>query len=830
MNKKALHTLEYDKIVAQLAEFAQTAAGKRRCEALVPMDDVDDVREALAFVSDARDRVRRNGRLSLGGARDITSVLAGARIGAVLTIPELLDAASVLETAEHARSWGKTGEGGNGGDGRDSLWLHFERLEGEPSVSREIRRCLLSDDEVANDASPGLKTVRRQLANSEGQIHTQLNRVLNASRDMLQDAIVTMRGGRYCLPVKAEYKGRFPGMVHDQSSSGSTYFIEPMSVVKLNNEIRELQIQEQKEIEKVLAKLSGLAAGCADILKEDTEVLSDLDFIFAKAAFADALDAEAPKFNDRRTIDLRNARHPLLYRTEGLSRAEAKKKVVPISVKLGGDYDLLVITGPNTGGKTVSLKTVGLLCLMGQAGLHIPADDGSELGLFTEVFADIGDEQSIEQSLSTFSAHMTNIVQILAQADENSLCLFDELGAGTDPTEGAALAMAILDHLHQQGIRTMATTHYSELKVYALQSFGVENASCEFDVESLRPTYRLLTGIPGKSNAFAIASKLGVDDLVIEQAKGYISHEELAFEDVISDLEETRKELDSERSEAAKYRDEIERLRTKMAGTEKSLAARREKLMAEADEEARQVLQEAKDFVDETIRSVRKITDDREIMKSLERERQKLNARLKDADAKRAAAGAGSSRVQGAEDPESGVIDRPLAKEDLHIGDRVHVISMGVDGTVSTLPNSKGDLFVQMGILRSKVKLSDVRLMAEDSISFTDKEDRKHSEARTKTGRHAGRGDIDMSKAMSVAGELNLIGKTTDEALPLLDKYLDDAYLARKETARIIHGRGTGALKDAVRSMLRKHPHVKSYRFGEFNEGGNGVTVVTFKD
>ncbi|MCI8514160.1 MAG: endonuclease MutS2 [Lachnospiraceae bacterium] len=788
MNEKALNTLEYTKILARLEEFAATPSGKEKCRNLTPMTDIREIRAAAEQTSDALSRILKKGALSFGGVKDIRDSLMRLQIGSALSIHELLNIASLLEAADRAVAYNRKDTEETPSDSLDSL---FERIEPLSHLCREIRRCLPSEEEVSDDASPGLRQVRRRLRSAQERVHTQLNSVLNASRPYLQDGVITMRDGRYCLPVKAEYKARFPGMVHDQSSTGSTFFIEPMAIVKLNNEIRELQIKEQQEIEAVLTSLSSRAAEETEALSCDFHALCELDFIFAKGQLSRRQKGSEPLFNTEGRIHLKDARHPLLD----------PEKVVPVELFLGDTFDLLIVTGPNTGGKTVSLKTAGLLTLMGQAGLHIPAFQGSELAVFAEVYADIGDEQSIEQSLSTFSAHMTNIVSFLEKADQNSLVLFDELGAGTDPVEGAALATAILDSLLKRRVRTMATTHYSELKIYALSTERVENASCEFDVESLRPTYRLLIGVPGKSNAFAISKKLGLPDAVIEEARNYIGEQEEAFEDVLSDLENTRKALESEREEAARYKDEISRLKNRLSRTENNLEERRERLTREADEEARRIVSEAKAFADETIRRINKLTNDSDLRRELEKERQSLNQKLNAIDQKRL--------------PKTPSKAKAVRPENLHIGDAVRVLSMNVKGTVSTLPNAKGELYVQMGILRSLIHIKDLELVQEATVSGPGMEKKRS---------HASR--IKVSKSLSVSPELNIIGMTTDEAVPLVDKYIDDAYLAHLGTVRIIHGRGTGALKNAVHNLLKKTKHVKSYRLGSFGEGDAGVTIA----
>ncbi len=670
-------------------------------------------------------------------------------------------------------------------------------------VNTEIKRCILSEDEISDDASPGLHKVRRAIKNAADKLHGQLNSILNANRSYLQDAVITMRDGRYCLPIKSEYKNQVPGMVHDQSSTGSTLFIEPMAVIKLNNEIRELEIAEQKEIEAVLANLSSQLIPYIEEIQMNQQILGELDFIFAKANLSRSYKGSQPEFNDKGMISIKDGRHPLLD----------PQKVVPITISLGKDFDLLIVTGPNTGGKTVSLKTVGLFTLMGQAGLQIPAFDGSKLAVFDEVFADIGDEQSIEQSLSTFSAHMTNIVRILNQADSRSLCLFDELGAGTDPTEGAALAIAVLSFLHQMKCRTMATTHYSELKVFALSTPGVENACCEFNVETLQPTYRLLIGIPGKSNAFAISKKLGLPDYIIEDAKSHLETEDQAFEDLIAHLEESRVMIEKEQAEIQSFKAEIAQLKSRLSQKEERLDERKEKLIRNAAEEAQRILREAKETADQTIKQINKLSADSGLNRQLEAERAKLRDKLKEADQKLAIKQKGPSQ--------------PISPKKLKVGDGVKVLTMGLKGTVSTLPNDKGDLYVQMGILRSLVNIKDLELLHEQEITGPAYEGSLSSGGRKGSG--SGKSRIQMSKSASISPEINLIGMNVDEACSVLDKYLDDAYLSHLPSVRVVHGRGTGALKAGIHKYLKRLKYVKEFRLGEFGEGDSGVTIVTFK-
>ena len=807
MNEKSLKILEFHKIISQLTEYAASQPGKAMCQNLAPSSDYEEILTWQAQTTDAVSRVRMKGTISFSGVKDIGDSLKRLEIGSSLNIIELLSISSLLTVAARARSYGRhePQEDDGASEEFDSLEPMFRALEPLTPLNNEIKRCILSEDEVADDASPGLAHVRRSMKITSDRIHTQLNSMLNSNRSYLQDAVITMRNGRYCLPVKSEYKNQVPGMVHDQSSTGSTLFIEPMAIVRLNNEMRELEIKEQKEIEAVLASLSTQAASYTEELKLDVELLSQLDFIFAKAALARHYKCSAPVFNNRGYIHIKDGRHPLLD----------PAKVVPINLWLGKDFDLLIVTGPNTGGKTVSLKTVGLFTLMGQAGLHIPAWEGSELAVFDEVFADIGDEQSIEQSLSTFSGHMTNIVQILSQADARSLCLFDELGAGTDPTEGAALAIAILSFLHNMKCRTMATTHYSELKVFALSTPGVENASCEFNVETLKPTYRLLIGVPGKSNAFAISKKLGLPDYIIEEAKTHLEAKDESFEDLLTSLEESRLTIEKEQEELKSYKEEISQLKSRLSQKEERLEERRDKILKKANEDAQRILREAKETADSTIRQINKLSADSGLNKELEAQRAKLRDKLKQTDEKLAIKTKGPSKT--------------ISPKKLKIGDGVKVLSMNLKGTVSTLPNAKGDLYVQMGILRSLVNIRDLELLDEQDVSGPSIPEKN---SRYRVARGSGRpsgGGIQVSKSASISPEVNLIGMTVDEAMPVLEKYLDDAYLAHLETVRVVHGRGTGALKNAVHQRLKKLKYVKDFRLGVFGEGDSGVTIVTFK-
>lgn len=793
MNTKVLTTLEYNKIIDLLTEKADSEPGKKLCRDLVPSTDLSTIRTAQRETKDALARLFRIGSTSFGSNRDLGFSIRSLEIGSSLSMSELLKLASFLDNVSRIKTYGKKEREDLP---NDSLDAYFEGLTPMTQLANEINRCILSEEEMADDASPRLKSIRRSKLSTNEKIHSQLTSMVNgAYRTFLQDAVITMRDNRYCIPVKAEYKSQVSGMVHDQSSTGSTFFIEPAAVVNLNNQLKELDLQEQEEIEVILGDLSSQAAVHTSELAADQKIMTTLDFIFAKAKLAMEQNATEPIFNTEHYIQIRKGRHPLLD----------KKKAVPIDVRLGKDFDLLVITGPNTGGKTVSLKTVGLFTLMGQAGLHIPALDRSELSIFSEVYADIGDEQSIEQSLSTFSSHMTRVVHILQHADADSLCLFDELGAGTDPTEGAALAIAILNYLHDRGIRTMATTHYSELKIYALSTNFVENACCEFDVETLRPTYRLLIGIPGKSNAFAISSKLGLSDEIIHAAKEQISKEDESFEDVIADLEQSRVTIEKEQQEIAEYKERIRTLQEQLQKKNEKIDQAKDKILRDANEKARAILQEAKDVADETIRDFNKAGASADI-KELEKKRQKVRDKINEKNGKLAL---GNTQKKPAD-------QKTVDPKKLKKGDSVKIISMNLKGIVNTLPDARGNLFVQCGIMRMQTNVNDLVPVKEETITAP-------ALQRTNTGK------LKMSKSFSVSSEINLLGCTVDEAIAKLDKYLDDAYLAHLPSVRVVHGKGTGALRNAVQSHLKRLKYVKEYRLGEYGEGDAGVTIVTFK-
>ena len=788
MNQKTLTKLEYDKIIGLLEEEASSFRGRQLCRRLKPMTDLNKINTFQEQTAAAFTRIIRKGRFSFGDAAPIEESMKRLEIGGALSISELLRICRLLKNAARAKSYGRhdTQE-----DAADCLDDYFDLLEPLSPLSNEIDRCIISEEEIADDASSELKRIRRNMSTINDRVHATLSGLVNGSwRSYLQDPIITMRGDRYCLPVKAEYRGQVQGLIHDQSSTGSTLFIEPMAVVKLNNDLKELYAKEQEEIQAILADLSSQAASYVEEIRQDYRAMTDLDFIFARGALALSMQASRPVFNQEGRIRIREGRHPLLD----------PRTVVPITVSLGEDFTLLIITGPNTGGKTVSLKTVGLFTLMGQAGLHIPAGDRSELAVFYQVYADIGDEQSIEQSLSTFSSHMTNIVSFLKKVDEQSLVLFDELGAGTDPTEGAALAIAILSYLHKRGIRTMATTHYSELKIYALSTEGVENACCEFDVESLRPTYRLLIGIPGKSNAFAISGKLGLPEFIIKDARKRLSEQDISFEDLLTDLETSRRTIEQERAEIQAYRKETEALKAQAQQRQEKLEEQRNRIIREANEKANAILREAKEVADETIRNFHKFGKENISAAEMEKERERLRQKIKTTQADAAVKAAKQKKKYKA--------------SDFKLGESVKVLSMNLTGTIHSLPDSKGNVTVQMGILRSQVNISDLEII-EEPVPYAAKKFSRTSKSSMKMG-----------KSLSVSPEINLLGKTVDEAVAELDKYLDDALLSHLNTVRVVHGKGTGALRKGIHEYLRRQKHVKSYRLAEFGEGDAGVTIV----
>ncbi len=791
MNQKTLTKLEYDKITALLEEQATSFRGRQLCRRLKPMTDMERINTAQEQTAAAFTRIIKKGRISFGDAAPVEESMKRLEIGAALGSGELLRICRLLQNTGRAKAYGRhdTQE-----ESADCLDIYFEQLEPLTTLSNEIDSCIISEDEISDDASPALKRIRRSMDSINEKVHTTLNGLVNGSlRTYLQDPIITMRGDRYCIPVKAEYRNQVSGMIHDQSATGSTLFMEPMAVVKLNNDLKELYAKEQEEIQVILARLSEETAGYIEEIRTNYQSLTDLDFIFARGQLALSMNGSRPILNEEGRIHIRNGRHPLLD----------ARTVVPVTVTLGNDFSLLIITGPNTGGKTVSLKTVGLFTLMGQAGLHIPASDRSELAVFHQVYADIGDEQSIEQSLSTFSSHMTNIVSFLKDVDERSLVLFDELGAGTDPTEGAALAIAILSYLHDRDIRTMATTHYSELKVFALSTPDVENACCEFDVESLRPTYHLLIGIPGKSNAFAISGKLGLPDYIIEDARKRLSEQDISFEDLLTDLEASKRTIEKEQDEIQAYRREMERMKAQLRQKEERLEEQRERILKEANDKANAILREAKDVADETIKNFHKFGKENISAAEMERERERLRKKIKDTS---------SEPALKVKKPK-----KEYKASDFKLGESVRVLSMNLTGTIHSLPDARGNVTVQMGILSSQVHISDLEIIEEkDPFSSSRK-------------KHTGGGKIKMGKSLSVSPEINLLGRTVDEAVSELDKYLDDAILSHLNTVRVVHGKGTGALRKGIHEYLRRQKHIKSYHLAEFGEGDAGVTIVELK-
>ncbi len=794
MDQRTLRLLEYDKITQALAEYADSAPGNRMCRDLLPSAEREEILKNQRFTADAIERYLKKSDVSFGSCFDGTQMLGALRIGRSLDPGSLLKAARFLRNVGRIRSYG---ENDREDEPADSLTPYFEALVPLREISDAIERSILSEEEIADDASPGLKQARRNIARIGEQIRKELSRLLTGTyRQYLQDGVITMRGDRYCLPVRAEYKAQVGGIVHDASASGQTLFIEPQAVVSYNNDLREEHLKEREEIEKILENLSGMLGARADDLTFDLETTAFLDFTFAKAKYALETGAMIPHFNERRAFLLRSARHPLLK----------KDSAVANDIYLGDSFDLLVITGPNTGGKTVTLKTVGLLALMGQAGLAIPAGDRSDLCVFRDVFADIGDEQSIEQSLSTFSSHMKNVASILAQATDDCLCLFDELGAGTDPTEGAALAVAILDDLHRKKIRTMATTHYSECKVYAMTNDGVMNAACEFDLETLQPTYRLLIGVPGSSKAFAISQKLGLPNDVIEAARARVSGDAETFDRLLGDLQRSRKKADAERDQIRNARKETDTLREQLQKERDRLDAERAAILDKANREARDILKEAKAVADETIREMNRSGSS---VRELEQVRSRIGGEISRKDRKL----------------DTRETAKPIPKKDrvdparLRKGDLVRIVSMGLTGTVSSLPDKKGELFVTCGIMKSKVRIDDLAVVREEDDG---------KKAIRSIYQRGEKREVNLSRGRNISTECKLLGMTVDEAIAVLDRYLDEAYMAHLSSARIVHGKGTGALRSAVQDHLRQVPYVRDYKLGEFGEGDSGVTIVSF--
>lgn len=803
MNEKVLRICEFHKITARLEGLATSEPGKRLCRELLPYTDLVDITRAQEETEAALGYLLRNGSLSFGNNRDFSAAFQALHVGISLSIAELLQFAGFLENVARVRSAGPESE-------ENPLYDLFDCLVPLSPVSAEIRRCIIGEDKISDDASPELKKLRREIGITDDRIHVQLNKMLTQTyASYLQDTVVTLRDDRYCLPIKSEYKSQVRGIVHDQSSTGSTLFIEPAAIVEMGNHIRELEFQEKKEEAKVLEILSGLLSDHLTALRDDCANMTQLDFIFARAHLALEQEAVRPEFNEAHVIRIYKGRHPLID----------EKKVVPIDLTIGEKYDMIIVTGPNTGGKTVTLKTVGLFELMGMAGLHIPAAEHSELSVFREVYADIGDEQSIEQSLSTFSSHMTAIVDILKRADKNCLCLFDELGSGTDPTEGAALAISILNFMHTRKITTLATTHYAELKLYAMRTQGIVNASCEFDLETLQPTYKLLVGVPGKSNAFAISQKLGLPGYIIETAREQLSKETQNFEDVLSELEDTRRRNAKAQEEITRMRADLDRRSRELKTREDSIEERRRKILDQANEKARNILQDAKDQADSAISAIRKNSKGAD-MTAMEQTRTNLREKVS----------AKTRRLQ--KETEKPVRTSSLKASDLHIGDRVRVLSLGMQGTVIKLPDRQEKVGVQCGIMNSQIPLKDLALLDEETGMTIDSRAKKKtaSALRRAYEDQAGRmnaGGMDLSRAMHISPEINLLGMTTDEAVMALDKYLDDARMSHLDTVRIVHGKGTGALRSAVQNYLRRQSWIRSYRTGDFGEGDAGVTIVT---
>lgn len=797
MNEKNLTTLEYIKVINRLSSKAISAMGKELAADLKPCSDLDEINLMQRETTEAAGFIVRKGPLPLGGLKDLRASLQRVDVGGSLSIDELLQVGDFCYVCRKVLTYARH-EGKN--DSFPLLDPMFSALIPMSGLEKEISRCIVNQQEVADDASAKLYDIRRGIKISGDRIKEQLNSIIHsqAYKSMIQDSVVTIRSGRYCVPVKQEYRSSFPGMIHDQSSTGATVFIEPMSVVQLNNKIRELHIEEKNEVDKILRELSYLVAEQSQQIASNLSLLTRLDFIFAKGELSLVMKASSPVFNREGRINIKKGRHPLLD----------QNTVVPIDIYLGDDFHVLLITGPNTGGKTVALKTLGLFSLMGQAGLHIPAFDNSELAVFDRIFADIGDEQSIEQSLSTFSAHMSNIVRILEEINDtsngtSSLVLLDELGAGTDPTEGAALAMSILQFLHRRKIRTAVTTHYSELKVYALSTENVENASCEFDVETLRPTYRLLIGVPGKSNAFAISKKLGLPDDIIHEAGEFLSHEDKRFEDIITDLEISKKAVEVEQERAAVFRREAESLKEEFERQKQKLTAQRDKILLSAKEEARAVMTRAKEEADSLLKEMHKQMKENAGQKDMEASRQKIGEKLSRLDEELSASRTREQKL------------RPAPKN-LRKGDGVWIHSMNMTGIVTEPPDTAGQVMIQAGIMKIKVPIKD--------LSLNEKEEKITVQSKPYST------IVKAGKSRVISPEIDLRGLMVTEGLEKADKYLDDAYLSGLKQVMLIHGKGTGALRKAIQSHLKDHPHVKSHRPGAFGEGDLGVTVVELRD
>lgn len=797
MNTKALITLEYDKIIKKLETFASSTMGKALCKDLLPSSDYEEILSAQTETKDALTRLYKTGYLSFQGLSDIRPHLRLLEIDSTLNTKELLDIARLLSITAQAVEYGDTEDDIMA---YDSLNSYFGELDSLEFLYQRITQCILSEDEISDDASSALKDIRREIKQTNISIHNKLTSVINSqnNKTMLQDALITVRNGRYCVPVKTEYRNAFPGMIHDQSSSGSTLFIEPMAVVQLNNHLKELDIKEKMEIEKILQSLSAQAASCSRELEENQKILTKLDFIFAKAKYAKEYQGTEPIFNTDGIVDIKQGRHPLLD----------PKKVVPIHIYIGEDFNMLLLTGPNTGGKTVSLKTVGLFQLMGQAGLHIPAFQGSRLAVFSDIFADIGDEQSIEMNLSTFSSHMTNLVHILDEADPNSLVLLDELCGGTDPTEGAALAISILEFLRARKATTVATTHYSELKLFALSTDGVENASCEFDVATLQPTYKLLIGVPGKSNAFAISRRLGLDERIIDRANDILSDEDIKFEDVITDLEQNRAKARKEADEAARMKRELTDLRKQIENDRIKLKENKSRILDEARREAKILVMDAKDEANSIIRDLEKmrqqgISNGGNLDKKTSAMRDKLKKKEDTID----------KAMARAAKPKKTYVEPP---KNLKPGATVKIVDMNQEATVLKEPDKNGNVRVQAGIIKMDVHITNLRKV----------EEKKSKELAEKYVRSTRAFE---SKSKNVSTEVDVRGQNLEEAWMNVEKFLDDCYLAGISPVSIIHGKGTGILRKGLQGYMKKHRYVKSFRNGRYGEGEDGVTIVELK-
>lgn len=794
MEERTLRILEFVKIKEKLVSLCSSELGKELASVLLPQTQPEEVERMLKETSDAVDFILRRGSPPLGGIHDIRDTLRRVELGTALNPGELLRVADTLRAARNLKNYAseadpRADESGN--HVRDLI----ASVTPNKRIEDSINAAIISDEEISDNASSTLASIRKRIREEQESLKDKLNSMIHSSKyqKFMQESIVTIREDRYVIPVKAEYRNEIPGLVHDSSASGATVYIEPMAVVEANNNIKQLRIKEQLEIERILQELTGEVAGIIEPLKANMTLFAQLDFAFAKAKLSLDLKCVCPKLNREKRINIKKGRHPLLD----------SKTVVPIDLWIGKEFTTLVITGPNTGGKTVTLKTVGLFTLMAQSGLHVPAAEGTEMSVFDNVFADIGDEQSIEQSLSTFSSHMRNIVEILSRADDMSLVLFDELGAGTDPTEGAALAMSILENLHGRGAITIATTHYSELKVYALTTDGVENACCEFDVETLRPTYRLLIGVPGKSNAFAISKRLGLSDDILDRAREFLSGEEIQFEDVLMTIERNRRESEQERLQAESLRLEIEKLKKELEEQKYKLSSQREKLLREAREEARKILLDARKDADnalEEMKQATKLQDEKERRRAAEEAKAKLRGSIGKIEESLAE---GLFRRKGFVKP----------PENLKPGDSVLILDLNQKGTVITPPDKDGEALVQAGIMKINVHVTNLKLIDEQSYEI----------------QRTGSASIGVSKAMNISPRTDIRGMNVEEAIIILGKYLDDAALAGLSEVTIVHGKGTGALRSGVHQYLKTNHHVKSFRLGQYGEGEAGVTIVTLK-